>query len=202
MADAQRRPGREDSRSRCHWATGPWLIPYHDSEWGVPVHDERRHLELLVLEGAQAGLSWLTVLRRRDGYRRAFADFDPTLVAGFDAHRVETLLTDPGIIRHRQKVESAVGNAAALLRVQAEVGSFDAYIWGFVGGGPVVHRWTSREQVPATTALAVAVSADLRARGFRFVGPTVCYSYLQAAGLVLDHLTSCFRFEDLAGGKR
>lgn len=165
----------------------------------MPVHDDRRHFELLVLEGAQAGLSWLTVLKRRDGYRRAFADFDPAEVARFDAARVELLLSDPGIIRHRQKVESAVGNAGALLRTQEEFGSFDNYIWSYVGGRPVVNRWTSPEQVPASTNLASRVSAELRSRGFRFVGPTICYSYMQAAGLVVDHLTSCFRFADPAG---
>jgi DNA-3-methyladenine glycosylase I len=165
----------------------------------VPIHDDRRHFELLVLEGAQAGLSWLTILKRRDGYRGAFADFDPTQVAGFDAARVELLLSDPGIVRNRQKVESAVGNAAGTLRIQAELGSFDAYIWGLAGGHPVVNRWTSQEQVPAITPLAEVVSTDLRRRGFRFVGPTICYAYLQAAGLVLDHLTSCFRYGELVG---
>jgi DNA-3-methyladenine glycosylase I len=195
MADHQQNPDSEDRR-RCQWATGPWLTPYHDFEWGVPVHDDRRHFELLVLEGAQAGLSWLTVLKRRDGYRRDFADFDPALVAGFDAARVELLLTDPAIVRNRQKVESAVGNAAGLLRIQREVGSFDDYIWSFVNKTPIQNSWTSGEQVPVTTPIARAVSADLRKRGFHFVGPTICYSYLQAAGLVFDHLTSCFRFRE------
>ncbi|HVB13695.1 MAG TPA: DNA-3-methyladenine glycosylase I [Candidatus Dormibacteraeota bacterium] len=199
MVDRRLQLAGEDGRRRCPWATGPWLTPYHDSEWGVPVHDDRRHFELLVLEGAQAGLSWLTVLRRREGYRRAFADFEPEEVARFDSRRVLALLADPGIIRNRQKVQSAVGNAAALLTVQAEQGSFDNYIWRFVGGGQLVNRWTSPDQVPAHTPLAAALSADLRRRGFSFVGPTVCYSYLQAAGLVLDHLTGCFRFEELAG---
>jgi len=201
MAVPQRKPGNEDLRGRCHWATGPWLIPYHDSEWGVPVHDERRHFELLALEGAQAGLSWLTVLKRRDGYRRAFCDFDPVRVACFDASRVEALLTNPGIIRHRQKVESVVGNAAALLRIQRETGSFDSYIWDFVGGCPVVNHWRIPEQVPAATPLAETVSSDLRSRGFRFIGPIICYSYLQAAGLVVDHLTGCFRFVELESGR-
>lgn len=164
----------------------------------MPVHDDGRHLELLVLEAAQAGLSWLTVLKRRDDYRRAFADFEPARVAAFDTRQVEALLSDPGIIRHRQKVESAVGNAAALLQIQRDLGSFDDYIWGFVGGSPVVSRWRMPADVPATSPLAAALSADLRRRGFRFVGPTICYSYMQAAGMVLDHLTSCFRFDDLA----
>jgi len=185
--------------ARCPWATGPWLTTYHDVEWGVPVHDDHRHFELLTLEGAQAGLSWLTVLKRRDSYRHAFAHFDPAQVASFDSHRVESLLSDPGIIRHRQKVESTVGNAAALLRIEDEMGSFDNYIWGFVGGRSLVNGWTSPVDVPATSPLAATVGADLRSRGFRFVGPTICYSYLQAAGLVMDHLTSCFRFTYLAG---
>lgn len=189
----------EGAPTRCHWATGPWLTAYHDLEWGVPVHDDRRHLELLTLEGAQAGLSWLTVLKRRDGYRHAFCDFDPAQVARFDAAQVKLLLTDPGIIRHRQKVESAVGNATAVLQIQEELGSFDSFIWGWVGGRPMVNRWTGPEQIPSSTPLAVQLSADLRRRGFRFAGPTVCYSYMQAAGLVLDHLTSCFRFRELGG---
>lgn len=166
-------------------------------EWGVPVHDDHRHFELLTLEGAQAGLSWLTVLKRRDRYRQAFADFDPQQVARFGAGRVERLLTDPGIIRHRQKVASAVGNAAALLRIQQELGSFDQYIWGLVGGRPIVNGWSSPEQVPAASPLAAEVSLELRNRGFGFVGKTICYSYLQAAGLVQDHLTWCFRFDEL-----
>ena len=176
--------------------------PYHDIEWGVPVHDDRRHFELLVLEGAQAGLSWLTVLKRRDGYRQAFSGFDPVAVARYSGRKVEALLKDPGIIRHRQKVELAVGNAAALLRVQEEAGSFDAYVWGFVGGARVVNRWRALEQVPASTQLSEELSRDLRRRGFRFVGPTICYSYLQAAGLVLDHLTGCFRYREILEGDR
>ena len=190
--------GTGDGRTRCPWARGPWLIPYHDHEWGVPIHDDRRHLELLILEGAQAGLSWLTVLKRRDGYRRAFGDFDPARVASFDAARIDLLLTDEGLIRHRQKIESAVGNARALRWIQAEYGSFDQFIWGFVAGRPVVTGWTAAEQVPSATPLACQVSSELKSRGFRFLGPTICYSYLQAAGLVVDHLASCFRFGDLA----
>ena len=183
---------------RCRWATGEWLGPYHDTEWGVPVHDDRRHFEFLVLEGAQAGLSWLTVLRRRDGYRRAFADFDPEVVAGFGPARVAQLVEDPGIIRHRGKIESTVSNAAAFLAVQEEFGRFDDYLWAFVDGRPVVGGWDRLDPVPAVTPLAQAVSADLRRRGFRFVGPTICYAYLQATGLVMDHVTSCFRYRELA----
>lgn len=189
----------DDGRPRCHWATGPWLAPYHDTEWGIPFHDDRRHFELLVLEGAQAGLSWLTVLKRRHGYRQAFADFDPAVVARFSPRKVEALLCDPGIIRHRQKIEAAVGNANSLLRVQEEMGSFDALLRGVVGGHRVINRWASHRQVPASTPLSEALSADLRRRGFRFVGPTICYSYLQASGMVMDHLTGCFRYPELTG---
>ena len=189
----------DDGRPRCGWATGPWLAPYHDEEWGVPVHDDRRHFELLVLEGAQAGLSWLTVLKRRDGYRQAFADFDPAKVARFTEKKAESLMGDPGIIRHRQKIHATIGNAGHFLAVQEELGSFDDYLWGFVDGQPVVNRWPAIGQVPATSALSDAVSADLRRRGFRFVGSTICYAYLQAAGIVNDHLTTCFRYDELTG---
>jgi DNA-3-methyladenine glycosylase I len=187
----------DDGRDRCGWATGPWLVPYHDLEWGVPVHDDHRHFEFLILEGAQAGLSWLTVLKRREGYRKAFAGFDPAVVARFTPRRVERLLTDVSIIRNRAKVESAVGNARAFLDVQEERGSFDDYLWGFTDGAPVINRWRRIGQVPATTPLSEAVSADLRRRGFRFVGPTVVYAHLQAAGLVNDHLTTCFRHAEV-----
>ena len=188
---------QEDGRPRCPWATGPWLTPYHDEEWGVPVHDDRTHFEFLVLEGAQAGLSWLTILKRRDGYRRAFADFEPVAVARFTPARIESLLGDASIIRNRGKVESVVGNARAFLQVQEERRSFDDYLWDFVDGQPTVNRWRSMDKVPATTPLSDTVSADLRSRGFRFIGPTVCYAYLQAVGLVNDHLTSCFRYNEL-----
>ncbi len=184
---------------RCAWAVGPWLAPYHDDEWGVPVHDDAKHFELLVLEGAQAGLSWLTILKRREGYRRAFLGFDPAAVARFTTADIERLVTDAAVIRNRRKLESAVHNARVLTAVQAEVGSFDDYLWGFVNGRPTVNRWTSPEEVPASTPLSGAIAADMRRRGFRFVGPTVCYSHLQAAGLVNDHLTSCPRHAALAG---
>jgi len=187
----------DDRRSRCTWATGPWLVPYHDEEWGVPVHDDRTHFEFLVLEGAQAGLSWLTILKRREGYRRAFADFDPEAVARFTPVRLESILGDASIIRNRRKVESVVGNARAFLQVQEERGSFDDYLWNFVDGQPTVNGWKSTDQIPATTPLSDTVSADLRRRGFRFVGPTICYAHLQAIGLVNDHLTSCFRYDEL-----
>ena len=186
-----------DDRPRCHWATGPWNTPYHDTEWGVPVHDDRTHFEFLILEGAQAGLSWLTILKKREGYRRLFADFEAEKVARFTPKRVEKILLDPGIIRNRAKVEAAVRNARAFLAVQEEFGTFDAYIWEFVGGRPQVNKWRRIEQLPATTPISEAVSADLRKRDFRFVGPTVCYSHLQAAGLINDHLVSCFRYAEL-----
>jgi DNA-3-methyladenine glycosylase I len=188
-----------DDRLRCSWAAGPWNIPYHDLEWGVPVHDDPTHFEFLVLEGAQAGLSWLTVLKKREAYRRHFAEFDPEQVARFTPKRVEKILLDPGIIRNRAKVESAVRNAQHFLKVQEEFGSFDAYMWEFVGGTPKVNKWRRLEQLPATTPISDSLSADLRTRGFRFVGPTVCYSHLQAAGLVNDHLVSCFRYAELTG---
>ena len=186
-----------DDRPRCHWATGPWNTPYHDIEWGVPVHDDRTHFEFLVLEGAQAGLSWLTILKKREGYRRLFAEFDAEKVARFTPKRIEKILLDPGIIRNRAKVEAAVRNARAYIAVQEEFGSFDTYMWGFVGGVPKVNKWRRIEQLPATTPISEALSADLRKRDFRFVGPTVCYSHLQAAGLVNDHLVSCFRYAEL-----
>jgi DNA-3-methyladenine glycosylase I len=186
----------DDGRVRCSWATGPWMIPYHDQEWGVAVHDDRTHFEYLVLEGAQAGLSWLTILKRRDGYRRVFADFDPAKVARFTPARLERALADPGIIRNRLKVASTVTNARAFLAVQEEFGSFDDYLWAFVGGTPVVNHPTPTSGLPATTEVSDAVSRDLKRRGFTFVGSTVCYAHLQAAGLVVDHLTTCFRHPD------
>lgn len=163
------------------------------------MHKDDRHLELIVLEGAQAGLSWLTILRRRDGYRSAFAHFDPEQVARFSKSQVETLLADTEIIRNRKKIEAAIANARALILIQDHVGSFDAYVWDFVDGTPLVNQWRSLEEVPSFTDLSTRLSLDLRRRGFHFVGPTVCYSYLQAAGLVNDHLTGCYRFLELAG---
>jgi DNA-3-methyladenine glycosylase I len=193
------KPSSSDDPPRCGWANGPWLVPYHDTEWGVPVHDDRTHFEFLVLEGAQAGLSWLTILKRRAGYRKAFVNFDPAKVARFTSARIEKLLEDTGIIRNRAKVEATVRNARAFLAVQKEFGSFDDYMWGFVGGSPKVNTWHRMDQIPAVTPLSEALSADLRQRDFRFVGPTVCYSHLQAAGLVNDHLVGCFRYPELTG---
>lgn len=178
---------------RCPWANDEPEISYHDKEWGVPVHDDGTLFEFLLLEGAQAGLSWDTILRKRENYRRAFAQFNPAAVARFSAARVERLMTDPGIVRNRLKVEGAVRNAKAFLIVQKEFGTFDAYVWRFVGGRQIRNRWRTRDQVPASTPASDALSKDLRSRGFTFVGTTICYSFMQAVGLVDDHLTSCFR---------
>ena len=182
-----------DGKIRCGWVGGkPHFIAYHDPEWGVPVHDDRKHFEMLLLEGAQAGLTWETILLRRDGYRRAFAEFVPEKVARFTAKRKALLLKNPGIIRNRLKIDSAVTNAQAFLAVQEEVGSFNRYVWQFVGGKPKVNRWTRMSQVPATIPESDALSKDLKKRGFRFVGSTIVYAYMQAGGLVNDHTTDCF----------
>ena len=179
---------------RCAWAgTDPLYVAYHDREWGRPVHDDRVHFEFLVLEGAQAGLSWLTILRKRDGYRRAFAGFDPAKVAAFGRRDVRRLLADAGIVRNRLKVEGAIRNAKAFLAVQAEFGSFDRFLWRFVGGRPKRNAWPSVKAVPPRTAESDALSRELRARGFTFVGSTICYAHMQAVGLVDDHTVDCFR---------
>ncbi len=183
---------------RCRWAAGAFLQPYHDQEWGVPVHDDRRHFEFLILESAQAGLSWVTILKRRGGYRRAFCDFDADAVAALGTADVGRLLADPGIIRNRRKVESAISNARAFLDIRREFGTFDDYIWGFVSGVPIVNAWGEDSQIPAETLLSKQVSADLRRRGFTFLGPVVCYAHLQATGLVMDHVTNCFRWRELS----
>ncbi len=186
------------NRPRCDWPTGNALmLRYHDEEWGVPVHDDRKHFEFLTLEGAQAGLSWLTILKKREGYREAFAGFDPRKVARFDKRKIRALLANPGIVRNRLKVESTVSNAHAFLAVQKEFGSFDRYIWRFVGGKPIVNRRTSLKQLPALTGESDALSADLKHRGFRFVGSTVIYAHMQAAGLVNDHLVHCYRYREI-----
>ncbi len=182
---------------RCAWARGDLEIRYHDQEWGAPLHDDRALFELLVLEGAQAGLSWSTILGKRAAYRRAFAGFDPAAVAGYTARDARRLLADDGIVRNRAKIEAAIGNARAFLEVQREFGSFDRYVWRFVGGRPVVNAWRSPAQVPAESAESRALSRDLRRRGFRFVGPTIAYAFMQAAGLVNDHLLGCFRRAEL-----
>lgn len=181
--------------NRCPWAYGPspLYVRYHDEEWGVPVYDDRKQFEFLILEGAQAGLSWATILNRREGYRKAFAGFDPAKVARFDARKTAALLKDPGIIRNRLKVAAAVTNARLFLAVQKEFGTFSKYIWSFVGGKPKVNRWTSLSQLPATSEESDALSADLKQRGFKFVGSTIIYAHMQATGMVNDHLTGCFR---------
>ncbi len=186
------------ARKRCGWARTPLGIAYHDAEWGVPVHDDVVLFEFLTLEGAQAGLSWETILRKREAYRGAFAGFDPERVARFTSARVERLLGNPGIVRNRLKIESTVRNARALLAVRREFGSFDAYLWGFVGGVPRVNRWRTLRQVPARTPESDALSRDLSHRGFKFVGSTICYALMQAVGMVNDHAIDCFRHE-LAG---
>ncbi len=185
---------------RCSWAEGVSLdyIEYHDREWGVPVHEDRVQFEFLILEGAQAGLSWSTILNKRAGYRKAFAEFDPAQVARFSKARVEKLLGDPSIVRNRLKVESAVTNAKAFLAVQREFGSFSDYVWGFVGGKPIQHRFKSDGEIPATSPESDALSKDLKKRGFKFVGSTIVYAHMQATGLVNDHVVSCFRHRPCA----
>ena len=191
------------SPRRCEWADrDPLLAAYHDEQWGTPVHDDRRLFESLVLDGAQAGLSWLTVLRKREGYRKAFAGFDPRRVARFGAGDVERLMSDEGIVRNRAKIESAIANAKCFLEVQRELGSFDSLLWGFVGGKTKRNRWVSLKEIPAKTPESDAMSAELRRRGFKFVGPTICYALMQACGLVDDHVSGCFRARRVAASAR
>jgi len=193
-------PENQD-KTRCPWCGDiPVYVRYHDEEWGTPLHDDRALFELLVLEGAQAGLSWLTVLNRREGYRQAYEGFVPERVAAFDAAKLAALATDSRIVRNRAKIASSVANARAFLDIQAAFGTFDAYLWRFVDGRPVVGAWERLDQIPAQTPLSFAVSRDLKARGLNFVGPTICQAFLQSAGLVNDHLTSCFRYRELTGG--
>jgi DNA-3-methyladenine glycosylase I len=184
-----------DQRTRCAWARTGLSIAYHDLEWGVPVHDDKLLFELLTLEGAQAGLSWETILKKREAYRQAFVGFDATAVAKFRPARVARLLKNPGIVRNRLKIDSTVGNAKAFLAVQDEFGSFDSYVWSFVGGSPRVNRWRTLQRVPARTPQSDALSRDLLGRGFKFVGSTICYAFMQAVGMVNDHTTDCFRHE-------
>ncbi len=183
---------------RCAWARTPLSIAYHDEEWGTPLHDDRALFEFLVLEGAQAGLSWETILKKRDNYRRAFGRFDPLRVAGYGPKDTARLLADPGIIRNRLKVTAAIQNAQAFLKIQKEFGSFDAYVWRFVGGRPIVNARKSLHDIPARTPESDALSRDLIARGMRFVGPTICYAFMQAVGMVNDHTVDCFRYAQLA----
>lgn len=184
---------------RCAWASGQFkdYITYHDTEWGVPVHDDHKHFEFLILEGAQAGLSWATILKRREGYRTAFSDFDPKKVAAFDENRIQKLMHFEGIIRNQNKIRSAVTNAQHFLELQKEFGSFDTYIWKFVGGEPIINHWKTRDQVPATSKESDALSKDLKKRGFKFTGSTIMYAHMQACGLVMDHTVDCFRYKEL-----
>jgi DNA-3-methyladenine glycosylase I len=185
-------------RLRCPWALGEQYVAYHDTEWGVPLHDDRLLFELLILEGAQAGLSWATILKKRENYRQAFDGFDPALVARYGKRKQQQLLANAGIVRNRLKIESAVASAQAFLAVQEEFGTFDQYIWTFVGGAPRQNAWRTLQQIPARTPESDALSKDLRRRGFRFVGSTICYAFMQAAGLVNDHLVGCFRRRELS----
>jgi DNA-3-methyladenine glycosylase I len=184
-------------RVRCSWASGDLSIRYHDEEWGVPVHDDRTLFEFLILEGAQAGLSWSTILNKRENYRKAFDRFDPARVAGYDRRKIQQLLHDPGIVRNKLKIASTVENAKAFLRLQEEFGSVDRYIWQFVGGKPLVNQRKSLGQVPSRTAESDAMSKDLKRRGFKFVGSTICYAFMQAVGMVNDHIVDCFRYPAL-----
>jgi DNA-3-methyladenine glycosylase I len=189
---------------RCEWAAegDPLNVAYHDEEWGTPSHDDQHLFELLTLEGAQAGLSWATILRKREGYRAVFEQFDPSRVARFDRRRIERVLKDARIVRNRLKVESTVNNARRVLEAQEEFGSFDSFVWQFVGDEPIVGNWSKLGDLPAETAESKAMSKELKRRGFRFVGPTVCYAFMQATGLVNDHVTTCFRFRELARRNR
>jgi DNA-3-methyladenine glycosylase I len=190
----------DTARKRCGWVgdSNPLMLEYHDREWGVPVHDDGKHFEFLVLEGAQAGLNWSIILNKREGYRRAFSGFDPAKVARYTEKRLQKLLLDPGIIRNRQKIQSAVRNARAFLAIQEEFGSFDAYAWRFVGGRPKVNRWQVTKQIPATSSESDGFSKDLKQRGFSFVGSTIIYAHMQAVGMVNDHLVDCFRYRQIA----
>jgi len=203
-AQVQHASSAPDARPRCGWSYAGMsaeYIAYHDQEWGVPVHDDRRLFEFLILEGAQAGLSWSTILRKRAGYRESFAEFDPARVARFDSRKVEKLLQFPGIVRNRLKVAAAITNARRFLEIQEEFGSFAHYSWAFVGGKPIVNRWREMSQVPATTAESDAFSKDLQRRGFKFVGSTIMYAHMQATGMVNDHLVTCFRHAEVKRGQ-
>ena len=184
--------------TRCQWCgDDPLYVAYHDDEWAIPVHDDQKLFEMLTLEGAQAGLSWITILRKRENYRQAFDQFQPQLVAQYDEAKIAALLANPGIVRNKLKVRSTVSNAQALLQVQAEFGSFDRYIWQFVGGQPIQNAWKSLAEIPAQTPAAEKMSKDLKKRGFRFMGPTICYAFMQATGMVNDHTVDCFRYQAL-----
>lgn len=193
--------GTSEDLVRCTWAgNDPLYRAYHDHEWGVAVHDDRRLFEFLVLEGAQAGLSWITILRKREAYRQAFGGFDPNQVASFDDRKITELLANPGIVRNRLKIASAIRNARAFLAIQQEYGSFDAYLWRFVDGRPLRNAWENISQLPASTPLSDTLSRDLKGRGFNFVGSTICYAFMQAIGMVNDHTIDCYRWRELGGG--
>lgn len=186
-------------KNRCPWSSSdPTYVAYHDREWGVPLHNDRKLFEFLILEGMQAGLSWLTILKKRRNFRRAFSNFNPKKVAKFNARKVQSLLRDKGIVRNRLKIRAAIENAKSFLRVQKEFGTFDKYMWQFVGGTPKINRWKTIKNIPPKTKESDAMSEDLKGRGFRFVGSTICYAHMQATGMVNDHITSCFRHRELA----
>ncbi len=188
------------SVNRCPWpGEDPFYIAYHDEEWGLPLHDDLRLFEMLILEGAQAGLSWITILRKREAYRAAFDGFDPVKVASYGEAKIAELMSNPGIVRNQLKIRAAVSNAQAFLAVQQEFGSFDRYIWAFVDGQPVINRWGPGDSLPAETPLSQAISKDLKGRGFKFVGPTIVYAHMQATGMVNDHRTDCFRYQEVIG---
>lgn len=192
--------GRDMNKQRCAWSgKDPLYCAYHDREWGVPLHDDRALFEFLILEGAQAGLSWITILRKRENYRAAFDHFDPERIARYDANKIESLLANPGIVRNRLKVEAAVNNAQKFLAVQEKYGSFDAFIWQFMGGKPRQNSWRSLAEIPASTPESDAMSKELKQRGFKFVGTTICYAHMQATGMVNDHVMDCYRYKELAG---
>ena len=185
-------------KQRCKWAgTDLLYIEYHDNEWGIPLHDDRKLFELLILEGMQAGLSWITILKKRQGYRKAFNNFDAEQIAEYDSNKIVQLLSNKGIIRNRLKIEAAIQNAVVFLVVQKEFGSFDSYIWRFVGNKPIRNAWKIQEEIPAKTKASIAMSNDLRTRGFKFAGPTICYAFMQAAGMVNDHTINCFRYSEI-----
>jgi len=185
---------------RCPWARSEIMVDYHDREWGVPLHDDRALFEFLVLEGMQAGLSWEIVLKKRDNYRAAFHNFDAQAIARYKPEKIDGLLLNAGIIRNRLKIQSAVQNARSVIELRREFGSFDTYLWNFVGGRPIENKWSASKDVPATTAASSALSKDLTKRGFKFVGPTICYAFMQATGMINDHLVQCFRYKDLQTG--
>jgi len=199
LATDQPSPAGEPEPIRCGWTgSDPLMVEYHDTEWGVPLHDDRMLLEYLILDGAQAGLSWSTILKKREGYRRVFDDFDPLLIAAYDEAKVASLLQDASIVRNRQKIRSAIANAQAFLRLQSEFGSFDHYLWSLLGPHPQQNTWRLDSEIPAQTPQAELLSKELKSQGFSFVGPTICYAFMQAAGLVNDHLVNCFRYDQVS----